>query len=398
MNLKQHGRILYISSVDVSIGNGPGVNEREFILGLYSAVKDRAHFLIPQPSENFSDLPPEVCTFSIPHHRHHPLRYPVHILSQARLADRILSERQFDLIVFRLDVLPLAPLYITRRHQVPYVLKTLGQGMMNVLYEKGGILGRSLAGINEVLAKKIVDGALMADSVSKAQVSFLETRLNVNSHKIVWIDNAVNTNRFFPIPAETARKELGLDKYDHIIGYVGARPWERGGLQLVEAAPILLERFPNLGVVVVGGGSELDTLVKRAEELGVADHCVFTGYVPFQDVPMYINSFDIGVSISLRPDRFAASELKVRQYLACGKPVILSPGSNEFVIEENFGSEVPPTDVAAVAKVLGEWLSFSAQERQEFSERTVRYMERNLSIDAVVNERFRRWSERIRLK
>jgi hypothetical protein len=31
MDLKTNGRILYISSVDVSIGNGPGVNEREFI-------------------------------------------------------------------------------------------------------------------------------------------------------------------------------------------------------------------------------------------------------------------------------------------------------------------------------------------------------------------------------
>lgn len=397
MNLKQQSRILYISSVDVSVGNGPGVNEREFVVGLYSAIKERAHFLIPQPTENFSDLPSEVCTFSYPHHKHHPVRYPLHILSQIRLANKILSKQRFDLIVFRLDVLPFAPFFITRRNRVPYVLKTLGQGMINVLYNKGGILGKSLAGTNEALVKKLVDGALLADSVSKAQVAILEEKLGVNSHKVVWIDNAVNTSRFYPVPVEKTRQELGLDKFDPIIGYVGTRPWERGGMQLVEAAPRLLNQFPNLGVVVLGGGSQLESLVKRAEELGVTGHCVFTGYVPFQKVPMYVNSLDVGVSISLRSDRSNASELKVRQYLACGKPVVISPGSNDFVIEENFGSVVPPNDVEAVAETLEQWLKISSDERKAFSQRAAEYMENKLSIEAVIDERFRRWSEKYKL-
>ena len=57
MDLKMRGNILYISSVDVSIGNGPGVNEREFILALYRAIGDRAHFLIPRPADVVADMP-----------------------------------------------------------------------------------------------------------------------------------------------------------------------------------------------------------------------------------------------------------------------------------------------------------------------------------------------------
>ena len=76
----------------------------------------------------------------------------------AATIDRLLAQRRFDLLVFRLDVLPLAPLYITRRHRIPYALKTLGQGMVNVLNEKGGLLGKSLVGVNRGMGARRADG------------------------------------------------------------------------------------------------------------------------------------------------------------------------------------------------------------------------------------------------
>ena len=177
MDLRRNGRILYISSVDVSVGNGPGVNEREFILALYAAVGDRAHFLIPQPMAEITDLPSQVCTFSLPHWRHHPLYFPAHVVSVIRHADELLSRRKFDLLLFRFDVLPLAPLYITKRHPIPYVAKTLGQGALNVLAEKGGWLGRSLEGVNRWLFKQLMARALVADSCSPIQVEYLPAKV-----------------------------------------------------------------------------------------------------------------------------------------------------------------------------------------------------------------------------
>lgn len=397
MDLMKDGRILYISSFDVSVGNGPGVNEREFILALYAAIGDRAHFLIPQPVAEITDLPMHVCTFSSPHRRHHPLHFAGHVVSVIRRANEILSRRKFDLLLFRFDVLPLAPLYITQRYQLPYAAKTLGQGALNVLAEKGGWLGRSLEGVNRWLFKQLVAKALMADSCSLTQVGYLQRVLNINSNKIVWIDNAVNTQRFFPYPTAEARRESGLTGFDPIVGYVGTLPWERGGLQLIEAAPRLLAKYPNLGLVILGDGQKLDTLKKRAHELQVENHCLFAGYVPFHKVPLYVNSLDVGVSISLRPDRRAASELKVRQYLACGKPVVISPGSNDFVAVENLGSIVPPTDLEAIAAELDRWLSLTAGERAEFARKATEYMRDNLSMEAAVARRLELWTERLQL-
>ena len=394
-NLLDEGRILYISSTDVSIGNGPGVNEREFILTLYEMIGDRAHFLIPRPKDDVVDLPVDACTFSLPYKRN-PLNYWGHSTSQVREANKLLSQREFDLIVMRLNLFPLSSLRLTRKHRIPYAIKTLGTGPLNVLDDKGWWISSSLNKINLRMFGHLVPNAIVTDTDSTLHVEALQRILGVNSNSIVWIDNTVNVKRFFPSSTTKARTKLGLNQFDPIIGYIGSRPWERGGMQLIEAAPQLLRKYPNLGVVIIGEGDQLEDMRQRARELKVADRIRLEGYVPFDEVPHYVNSLDVGVSISLREDRQVNSELKVRQYLACGKPVVISPGSNEFVLEEKFGSVVQPSDIEAIAAELDYWLSLPSIEQEEFCRRAVEYMGANLSMEAGVTKRIDLWGERLR--
>lgn len=393
--LASSGHILYVSSVDVSLGNGPGVNEREFINSLHAALGSRAHFVIPQPEGPVADLPLAACTFTRPHRRHHPLHFLVHSLSKVRRTRALLRRRHFDLMVFRLDVLPLATLLITRGQQTPFALKTLGQNTLKILAVRGGWLGRALGGLNRWLVRRVVSRAIVADSVTELQAEFLARGLGLERSRIVCIDNAVNTRRFHRTSSQRARTELGLEGYDPIIGYVGSRPAERGGMALVEAAPRLLPSHPRLGVLVVGEGPGMEGLRARARELGVADRCVFTGYVPFDRVPVHINAMDVTVSISGLEDRRAASELKVRQYLACGKPVVLSPGGNEFIPHEGFGSVVDPDDGDAVAESLAQWLALTPTQREEFARRAEAYMRDHLSTDHALALRLSLWQERL---
>jgi glycosyltransferase involved in cell wall biosynthesis len=389
------GDILYVSSIDVSVGNGPGVNEREFIHALHTAMGSRAHFLIPEPEHAVSDLPLSDCTFTLPHRRHHPLHFLAHSWSKVRRARELLARRHFDLVVFRLDVLPVAALLITRKCGTPYALKTLGQNSLKILDSRGGWVGRSLKGLNRRMVKQVVSRAIVADSVTELQAEFLASGLGEDPARIVWIDNAVNTQRFSRTSPELARAELGLEAHDPIIGYVGSRPAERGGMALIEAAARLSGKYPRLGVLIVGDGPGMESLLTRARELGVEDRCVLTGYVPFDRVPLHINSLDVAVSISQLEDRRAASELKVRQYLACGKPVVISPGGNEFVAREELGSVVDPSDHDAIAASLDHWLARSSAEREEFAQRAEEYMRRHLSMGSAIARRFSLWGERL---
>ncbi len=393
-NLLEDGRILYISSTDISIGNGPGVNEREFILTLHELIGDRAHFLIPRPEKTVAEIPTEVCTYTLPYKRH-PIQYWSHSLSMVRKANKLLSQRKFDLIVMRLSLFPVSSLGLTSFHRIPYAIKTLGVGPLNVLDEKGGRIGSSLNKLNHRMFKHLIPNAIVTDTDSTLHVEVLQDILGVKPHSIVWIDNTVNVKRFFPSSSEEAREELGLAQFDPIIGYIGSRPWERGGMQLIKSAPQLLKKYPNLGVVIIGSGIELEGMRQRAEDLNISDRIRLEGYVPFERIPLYVNSLDVGVSISLREDRQVNSELKVRQYLACGKPVVISPGSNDFVVEENFGSVVQPTDIDAISAELDYWLSLTSDERDAFSRKAVDYMYTNLSMEAGVNKRIDLWDERL---
>lgn len=395
MDLESSGRILYVSPADVSVGSGPGVNENEFVHALHAAVGDRAQFLVPEPSEPVDDLPREALHFCAPHHRYHPLHFPRHVASQIRAANRLLREQRFDLLVFRIDVFPFVPLALTARHRIPYAIKTLGTGALNVLHDRAGWLGDALAPLNRAMFRRLVSRALAADTDSRLHAEELRRRLGQPDEQIVWIDNAVNTGRFHPGGQQEARRALGLEDFDPILGYVGSRPWERGGAQLVEAAAQLVAKHPRLGVVVVGAGEPVAQLRERAAALGIAERCRFPGYVPYREIPLYVRSLDVGVSLSLKPERQMNSELKVRQYLAAGKPIVISPGSNEFVVEQGFGTVVPPEDVPAIADAIAGWLARPAAERDAFATRAAAYMHEHLSMAAAIARRLRLWGERM---
>jgi glycosyltransferase involved in cell wall biosynthesis len=134
---------------------------------------------------------------------------------------------------------------------------------------------------------------------------------------------------------------------------------------------------------------------RRAAELGIAERCHFAGYVPYRRIPLYVKSLDVGVSISLQPERAVNSELKVRQYLACGKPIVISPGGNEFVREHGFGTVVEPADLAAITDALAAWLARPAGERDAFAARAAGYMHEHLSMAAAIDRRLRLWAERM---
>ena len=66
-----------------------------------------------------------------------------------------------------------------------------------------------------------------------------------------------------------------------------------------------------------------DKLIEITSELGVSDKFTFTGRVPYEQVPFYINAADVCVApfIKERNSRIGLSALKTYEYLACGKPI-----------------------------------------------------------------------------
>jgi phosphatidylinositol alpha-1,6-mannosyltransferase len=128
----------------------------------------------------------------------------------------------------------------------------------------------------------------------------------------------------------------------------------KGQDMLVRALPGIRRRVPDAALLVVGAGPDADRLARLARSVGVDAHTVFTGEVPWSEVPAHFAAGDVFAM----PCRTRRAGLDVEGlgmvYLeasASGLPVVAgdSGGAPDAVREGETGFVVPGRDVAAIA-------------------------------------------------
>ena len=102
------------------------------------------------------------------------------------------------------------------------------------------------------------------------------------SKKVVTIPICIRRGVFSDGNAQLARDKYGINGAP-IIASIGHVVPVRNRMALVEALPRLVERFPNLEVVIVGRVAD-ESFANRAEELGVTKHLRVIGAVPPSDI------------------------------------------------------------------------------------------------------------------
>ncbi len=112
--------------------------------------------------------------------------------------------------------------------------------------------------------------------------------------KVTVIPNAVDVEGFqLSGDADPAlRGQLGLEGAT-VLGFVGSFYAYEGLDLLLSAFPALLQKRPELRLLLVGGGPQDANLKAQALRLGVADKVVFTGRVPHSEVSRYYDQIDL---------------------------------------------------------------------------------------------------------
>jgi glycosyltransferase involved in cell wall biosynthesis len=95
---------------------------------------------------------------------------------------------------------------------------------------------------------------------------------------------------------------------------------------ILEAVPVVLERFPTAKFIFVGDGDDFRNLKCLAQQLEIEGSVVFTGFVPQEQLPHYINMAD--VCLCSLP---VSTALSLLEYGACGRPVIMPRGGTKIV-------------------------------------------------------------------
>jgi glycosyltransferase involved in cell wall biosynthesis len=168
------------------------------------------------------------------------------------------------------------------------------------------------------------------------------------------IYNGVDLQRYnHQQPCCTLHDDYSIPESSPIVGVVARLEAEKGHRTLIDAWPLVLAVQPEAWLLVVGEGSERDSLEAQAASLGISGRVVFTGRR--EDVPAVTAALDIAVLPSYRE----AQGLSVLEAMALGRPVVASDvgGIPEMIENGVSGLLVPPNDAVALADAITRLLS-----------------------------------------
>ena len=208
----------------------------------------------------------------------------------------------------------------------------------------------------------------------------------INPAKIEVIGSAVDLERFKPPRDRTKfRREIGIGDDVPLIGNVGMIRPDKGQLELVKAAPLVLEKRPDARFVIVGQGTGIlkrGINVRNAiDRAGFADKIIMAGYR--WDTPDVFAACDMIVIASLRTE---ASPIVLREAFASGRPVVATKVGDipEIVRDGENGLLIDPGNPQALASAILEFISDS-ELATHCALNGLRYATENFSFDKMMD-------------
>ncbi len=168
----------------------------------------------------------------------------------------------------------------------------------------------------------------------------------------VTVHSGMETGPFLnpPVPRNVMRKQLGLEPHHVAVGTIARLFHLKGHDDLLDLAPDLCRRFPNLRFLWVGDGLLRPAFERRIAEMNLTDRFILTGLVPPARVPELANAMDVVVHPSRREG--LARAIVQGQLARC--PVIAYDidGNREGLIEGETGFALRAFDQKLLAEML----------------------------------------------
>jgi glycosyltransferase involved in cell wall biosynthesis len=236
--------------------------------------------------------------------------------------------------------------------RVPYVfeVRDLWPG---VFVELGVLKSRVLIKALETVEMFLYRRAALVVVVTESFRAHLLDRGLPPEHVAV-VTNGVDVGRFRPDPdgglAMRVRHDL---ESKFVVLYIGAHGISHGLSKILDVAARLRDA-PEVTVVFVGDGAEKAALVRRAEEMGLAN-VRFLPSQPRETVPAWYSAADV-VLVPLRDiplfETFIPS--KMFEILSCARPIVGAVrGEARRILDRSGGAVVvAPEDVGAITDAI----------------------------------------------
>ena len=200
------------------------------------------------------------------------------------------------------------------------------------------------------LGSCIFDSADKIIGVSKAEMSlmnggrFAEGRTTIKP-------NGISPGDFDPPPdGQLFREHYGLG--EKVVLFVGRLASNKGLDTLVDSIPGVIAEHDDVKFVLVGQDEGMrESLLKKANSLGVSDALVFTGHIT--DDRLFRSAF-ASSDVFVLPSEYEAFGIVLLEAMMCEKPCIASAvgGTSEAIVQDETGLLVEYGNAGKLAEMI----------------------------------------------
>jgi len=241
-------------------------------------------------------------------------RLMMHDKRTAKRLEVAIIKYQPDLVYERSEYLQDASVAVVKKYKVKHYIEVNSPFVQEMKHLEGRSLWTSLGHYKEKRKYKAADQVWV---VSSALKSFLVERYGIESNKISISPNRINIKEFNQ--KNILELTVNFKKEVPIIGFVGSILPHHDVEDLIAAFKLVIDRGYKVQLCIVGGGSLLDSLKTKVEQLKISEWVYFIGKVPHHNVPAYIKQMDICV---MPGSNWYGSPIKIFEYGILGKAVI----------------------------------------------------------------------------
>jgi len=142
-------------------------------------------------------------------------------------------------------------------------------------------------------------------------------RLNIDPKKNITVPTGAHFAKIQRVSTDSLKRKT-------LVWSGRMEPWS-GLDMIVNSLPQILAKVPDLKVVLIGDGPMMKYVLKRSKELKLQDHLELTGWVHHNKVLEIVPKLGVAVAL-LSPDpiNYYTDMIKIKEYLACGCPIIMT--------------------------------------------------------------------------
>ena len=364
-------KILYLALVEMDIHGGPRTHLLEICQNLAALGND---ILILLPAQKVKPRVGGCRVVTIPFFGFSIVRLAIYYLTMGFYLIYYLVRFRPDSIYER-EMNNLLPVIICRIFRKPIIMEVNGSIRDDMEQIKASRLTIGIACLVQRYELKCADRIIVTGVGLK---NMLQKEYRLMSDKVFVVDNGVNTELFHPMDRSECRERIMLNTEKFYLGFAGTFHPHHDITTLISALPVVLQSNPDVYLVLIGKGMTLDDAKRRASEMGIDNRVIFRGSVPHDEMPYYINSFNISILTAnkIKLNREGISSFKLMEYMACGQAIIVNdvPDSPTPQALRDRVISVPPGD----PKLLGEAIVSLMKDRdlrEKLGERALNFIE-----------------------